>query len=161
MQADQFRILFDYHFYLNHKIWAEAVSQLSNDQFVEDLGYSLGSVRNQIVHMLDTDRRWFTGLRGEEPRGYSNPVHFGKQRDKVLAHRKLVEDEIRATLTTLDDDSVNAPYPESDGKLMTWQVLFHMLAHGIDHRAQLLAALNQLGVQTFPQDYALYLFGRI
>jgi uncharacterized damage-inducible protein DinB len=31
---------------------------------------------------------------------------------------------------------------------------FHVLNHGTDHRAQILAALAALGVTTFPQDFA-------
>lgn len=30
-----------------------------------------------------------------------------------------------------------------------------------DHRAQTLAILAQLGVETFPQDYALYTMGKL
>jgi uncharacterized damage-inducible protein DinB len=36
-------------------------------------------------------------------------------------------------------------------------VLIHVANHGTDHRAQLLALLNQLGVKTFPQDYFFFI----
>ena len=157
MKADQIRNLYEYHFALNRKVWDEAVSQLSDDQFVQDMGYSVGSVRNQIVHMIDTDLRWFSGLIGEEPPGFSNPVYFGKQRGKVLAYRQETDAMMQKILDGLDDEAVNAPYDT----LIAWQVLVHVVTHSIDHRAQLLAMLNQFGVETFAQDYALYLFGRI
>lgn len=161
MKADEIRKLYNYHFAINRKLWEQAVSQLSDEQFVEELPYSVGSVRNQLVHMIDTELRWFTGLSGEEPPGYSNPVHFGKKREKVLAHREETNAMMQAALAGLDDEAVNALYSGVPVEMYVWQVLIHVLAHGIDHRAQLLAALNQLGVETFPQDYALYLFGRI
>ncbi len=157
MEAEQIRNLYEYHFKINSKLWDEAVSQLTDEQFVQDLGYSVGSVRNQLVHMIDTDRRWFAGLKGEEPPGFSNPVHFGRKREKVRAYRQETDEMMRSILAGLNDEAVNAPY---DG-LYAWQALIHVVTHSIDHRAQLLAKLNQLGVETFPQDYALFLFGRI
>ena len=33
--------------------------------------------------------------------------------------------------------------------------------HGTDHRAQTLVTLAQIGVETFPQDYALYTMGKL
>lgn len=35
------------------------------------------------------------------------------------------------------------------------------LNHGIDHRAQTLAVLAQVGGATFPQEYALYAMGKL
>ena len=40
-------------------------------------------------------------------------------------------------------------------------MLLHLVNHGTDHRAQMLAMLNSLGAPTFAQDYLHYLFGRI
>ena len=42
-----------------------------------------------------------------------------------------------------------------------WQVLFHVLNHGTDHRAQLLAMVAQFEAPTFDQDYALYVRGKL
>ena len=161
MRADEIRTLFDYHFAVNRKVWDQGVSQLSDAQWVQEPDYSVGSVRNQLVHMIDTDRRWFSGLHGDAPPPFSNPVHFGKSPERVLAYREETDALMRAALEQLDDDAVGAPYPGLPVEAEVWQILFHVLGHGIDHRAQLLAALNQLGVETFPQDYALYLFRRI
>ncbi|HSG25059.1 MAG TPA: hypothetical protein VLA32_03015 [Anaerolineales bacterium] len=43
-----FRQLYRYHFDINQKIWDEAISQLSDEQFTLALPYSVGSVRNQL-----------------------------------------------------------------------------------------------------------------
>lgn len=65
---------------------------------------------------------------------------------------------MQSYLAELTDDDIYQPF---DLNLEVWQVLFHVLNHGTDHRAQMLAMLNQLGVETFPQDYAFFLFGKI
>src|SRR3954467_14502465 len=66
MNADAFRHFYDYHFAENRHIWDDYVSQLSYEQFTQPAGYSHGSVRDQIVHLLSVDEGWFTELRGGE-----------------------------------------------------------------------------------------------
>ena len=160
MQADQFRQLFRYHFAINQKIWDEAVSQLSDEQFTQTLPYSVGSIRNQLVHMAETELRWFSGLQELPPPPYSNPNLFpSKHQVQTLSDK--AKSMIDTYLEELSDSALDDPFGSPPSSLKVWQVLFHVLSHGIDHRAQLLAMLNQFGIETFPQDYALYLLGRI
>ena len=160
MQADQFRQLYQYHFAINQKIWDEAISQLSDEQFIQALPYSVGSVRNQLVHMAETELRWFSGLQELPPPPYSNPTLF-PHKHQVQTLSDKAKSMIDGYLEELSDAALDDPFGSPPSKLKVWQVLFHILSHGVDHRAQLLAMLNQLGIETFPQDYALYLLGRI
>ena len=48
--------------------------------------------------------------------------------------------------------------PEEDQVLFVWQVLLHVVNHATDHRAQILRALNDLGVETAYQDYIFYVY---
>ena len=48
--------------------------------------------------------------------------------------------------------------PEEDQVLFVWQVLLHVVKHATDHRAQILRALNDLGVETSYQDYIFYVY---
>ncbi|MBN1963544.1 MAG: DinB family protein [Anaerolineae bacterium] len=156
MHADAFRKLYAYHFAVNRKLWDEGISALSDAQFTQELAYSLGSVRNQVVHMVSVDERWFAGLRGVEVPDFLDPVHF-PTRKMIRAHWDGVEADMRAYLDALTDETVRQPFHQ----FTTWQVLFHLLNHGTDHRAQLLAALAQLGAPTTPQDYIKYVMGQI
>ncbi len=67
MNMDYFRSLYDYHYQVNDKLW-ESVRQLSDEQFVQDVNYSIGSVRNHVVHVMGVDDRWFKRIK-EEPLG--------------------------------------------------------------------------------------------
>lgn len=158
MNADDFRQLYDYHFTANRKIWDECIVGLTQEQFVQKVDYSVGSVRNQVVHMLNIDDRWFSGLRGEEVPGFLNVVYFHK-RDKIRAMWDEVENKMRDYLATLTDDMLpRKAFPtEEKDHMMLWQVLIHVANHGTDHRSQLLALLNHLGVKTFPQDFVFFL----
>ena len=64
MNADNFRKLYQYHFTLNRRVWDRCIVPLSDEQFTRELPYSIGSIRNQTVHMASIDERWFSGLRG-------------------------------------------------------------------------------------------------
>jgi uncharacterized damage-inducible protein DinB len=131
---------------------------LPQDQFIQNVAYSVGSVRNQVVHMLNIDDRWFSGLRGEEVPGFRNPVHY-TNRDKIRRLWDDIEEKMRDYLGTLTDDKLSTqPFLEVINDLM--QLLIHVANHGTDHRAQVLALLNQQGVETFPQDFVFYVKGR-
>lgn len=157
MNADDFRKLFEYHFAANRKVWDQCVTGLTDEQYTRALDYSVGSVRNQAVHLYNIDDRWFSGLRGQEVPRFLNPVHFPR-RDTLRQRWDETETAMRAYLTALSDDDLEHVIFEP---LKVWEVLFHVLNHGTDHRAQLLAALHQLGAATFPQDYVFFAWGKL
>ena len=66
MNADAFRQFYDYHFAVNRMLW-HFIDQLSPEQFTQAKAYSHGSVRDEIVHMMNADDLWFSELRGVEP----------------------------------------------------------------------------------------------
>ena len=157
MNTDRFRHLYEYHFALNRKLWDECIVPLTDEQFTRKVEYSIGSVRNQAVHMLNIDDRWFSGLRKEPVPGFLNPVHFFK-RDIIREKWNGIEARMQSYLKDLrDDDLTTQPFMAQDkDPTALWQILLHIANHGTDHRAQLLRILNELGVKTFPQDYIIY-----
>lgn len=154
MNADAFRKLYDYHFTVNRRIWDKCVMQLTDAQFDQELPYSIGSIHNQIVHMMSVDQRWFSGLRGTALPDFLKPGDF-PTREAVRAFWDKVEAEMRGYLEGLTDAQVFAPMND----LVVWEVLTHVVNHATDHRAQVLAMLNSMGVKTFPQDFIFYLWG--
>ena len=158
MNADAFRQLYTYHFAENRKIWESFIMPLSQEQFIQPAAYSVGSVRNQIVHLMSCDDYWFSGLRGIEMPEMLNPDGF-EDRQAIRAYWDTVEQNMRNYLANLRDDILfSHPLQGGDEILVLWQVLQHVIIHGADHRAQLLRLLNELGVKTGPQDYIFYVF---
>lgn len=158
MKADHIRHLYQYHFAMNRKVWDEAVSQLSEDQFTHQLPGTGTSVRSQIVHLIGVDREWFRVLQGTEWTGTSNPAAF-PDRESVRAYWDQTEAMMKEYLNQIDDKILRQQFPPAPVAMQIWQILLHVVAHGIDHRAHLFELLNRFGVETFEQDYALYLFG--
>jgi uncharacterized damage-inducible protein DinB len=159
MNAEAFRHFYNYHFAENRNLWDRYVVPLSQEQFTQEAGYSHGSVRNQIVHLMNVDNSWFSGLRGLEIPEWPDPAEFD-DREKLRAHWDSIEQSMRAYLAQLRDDMlITKPFPEGEDKdLVLWQVLLHVANHGTDHRAQILRLLNDLGVKTTSQDYIFYVY---
>jgi uncharacterized damage-inducible protein DinB len=158
MNANAFRQFYNYHFAENRKIWDRYVTQLSQEQFTQHVGYSRGSVRDQILHLISCDTTWFSGLRGVEIPEDLNPADF-QDRESIRAQWDHVEQTMRDYLGALRDDMLfDKPLEGEDKDLILWQVLLHVVNHGTDHRAQLLRLLNDLGVKTEYQDYIFYVY---
>ena len=162
MNAHAFRHFYDYHFAENRKIWDSYVTPLSHEQFTQDVDYSHGSVRDQIVHLMSVDDAWFSGLRDVEIPEPFGPANFD-DRNIIRAHWDNVEQNMRDYLATLWDDMLfEKPFADGEDKdLILWQVLLHVANHGTDHRAQLLRLLNDLGVKTTSQDYIFYAYENV
>jgi uncharacterized damage-inducible protein DinB len=163
MNADAFRHFYDYHFTENRKMWDSYVTQLTDEQFTQDVAYSHGSVRDQIVHLMSVDEVWFSELRAVESSEPFPPANLN-DRESIRAHWDSVEQSMRDYLAELRDDMLfDKPIeePEEDKDLIVWQVLLHVVNHGTDHRAQLLRLLNDLGVQTTSQDYIFYVYDHL
>ncbi len=159
MNADAFRHFYNYHFAENRKIWDQYVVPLSQEQFTRNVAYSFGSVRDQMVHLMNVDGAWFSGLRGLDTPDDLSPADC-QDRAIMREHWDKVEQDMRDYLARLRDDMLfDKPFPEGEDKdLILWQVLIHVVNHGTDHRAQLLRLLNDLGVQTKSQDYIFYVY---
>jgi uncharacterized damage-inducible protein DinB len=159
MMADIFRHFFNYHFSENRNIWDAYITPLSDEQFTQDVGYSHGSVRNQILHLMSVDDAWFSGLRAVEISDSLDPASF-TDRTGIRTRWDAVEQRMRDYLGELQDDRLfEKPFAEGEDKdLHVWQVLLQVTNHGTDHRAQLLRLLNDLGVKTVSQDYIFYAY---
>jgi uncharacterized damage-inducible protein DinB len=156
MNVDAFRHFFNYHFNENRTIWGY-ISQLSDEQFTQDVNYSHGSVRNQVVHLMNVDAAWFSGLRGVEIQDELDPAVV--DRNKIRTHWDDVEQTMREYLSGLRDETLSEkPLEGEDKDLIVWQVLLQVANHGTDHRAQVLRLLKDLGIKTVSQDYIFYAY---
>jgi len=156
MNADAFRHFFGYHFNENRTLW-NYIMTLTDEQFAQEAGYSRGSVRNQVVHLMNVDRVWFSELQAIEVKTLPKPEDFA-DREAMRAYWDGIEQDMRAYLDALHDDMLTDKpiVEEDDSNLIVWQVLLHVINHATDHRAQILRLLNDLGVETVSQDYIFY-----
>jgi uncharacterized damage-inducible protein DinB len=157
MNVEAIRHFYNYHFAENRKIWDRYILPLSQEQFTRPTHYSVGSVRNQVVHLMDVDSAWFGDLRRD--RDLPELADDESDKEVLRAHWDGVERRMREYLANLTDDKLtDKPLEGEDKDLLLWQVLLHVVNHGTDHRAQLLRLLNDLGVETRYQDYIFYTY---
>ena len=155
MQANHIRELYDYHISTNRRLWETSIMTLTDEQFLQPLDYSVGSIRNQCVHLMSIDQRWFSGLRGVVVPDFLNPDLY-PTRAEVRAYWDTVEADMQSYLSNLTDDHLSGMMND----LPVWAVLQHVALHGMDHRAQMLAMLHGLGAPTFAQDFIYRFFKR-
>lgn len=158
MNADAFRHLYAYHFRENRKIW-DLVATLSDDQFRQQSPYSHGSVRDQLLHLIQVDDAWFGDLRSAAGQVLPEEPEDVETREALRAYSEAVEGRMQKYLERLRDDMLfTQPLPGEDAQLYLWQVLWHVVNHGTDHRAQILRLLNDQGIETSYQDYVFYAY---
>jgi uncharacterized damage-inducible protein DinB len=160
MNADALRHFFGYHLAENHALWERYVTRLSAEHFSQPLAYAHGSVRDQVLHLMDVDDVWFSELQGVEPLEPA-PAPQSDDRPLLRARWDTIEQRMRAYLATVQDETLNTrpiQEPDEDRDLLVWQVLLHVVNHGTDHRAQLLRSLHDLGLETTSQDYIFYVY---
>jgi uncharacterized damage-inducible protein DinB len=161
MNADAFRQLYEYHFAENRALWEKYVVRITDAQLNQDLAYSHGSIRDQVSHIVDVDDAWFSDLRNAKPRKPLEPPDDVRL-EHIRARWDEVERDMRAYLETVHDETLLAkPLSGEDEGLRLWQILLHVVNHGTDHRAQILRALHDLGLETSSQDYVFYLYDHV
>ena len=94
--------MYAYHFAMHRKVWDECISALTDEQFIEELPYSRGAIRNQCVHLIAADEWWFAHIKGEAlPDSPSNDIFNTKT--LVRARWDETEKSIMAHVNTLTD----------------------------------------------------------
>jgi uncharacterized damage-inducible protein DinB len=154
LTADVVRTMLDYHYSRQRRVW-ECIMTLTDEQFMTEIPYSYGSVRNHMVHLASVDSGWLAGLK-EEPNARSRRyiVADYSRRDSVRLICDKAAADVMAYAAGLDDAAMQEQ-PHGMPALV-WQVLLHLVNHGTDHRAQVLRALHDFGAPTIEQDLIYY-----
>ena len=162
MNPTSIRTLFGYTYWAFDLVW-ECIAQLSDEQFLEEINYSTGSIRNHVVHLMSGTNRWVKRLQGDDV-----PPHLYYEdfttRDAVRARWDILRDETLAYVAGLDQKQLNETIPwelPARGLKLEnrrWEILQHVANHATDHRSQMLAMLNtRFGIKTVEQDMLFYL----
>ena len=154
MELELIKTFIEYHLDMTRRVW-DSIDQITEEQFLADDAYSRGSIRNLMVHLFSTDRRWMTGIKDAEDVGH---LKFEDFQTKVAAREtfeKIAKDlaDYASTLTEADLNSPNDKIQEP-----RWQILLHIINHGTDHRSTALQRLHKFGTPTFYQDFIMWLW---
>lgn len=164
MTADDVRELFDYNVWAHQQVW-NCVMQADEAIWTRSSGYSLDTLQAQYVHVLSVDQRWFGRIRQVELPARLEAAAFPTRASLWMAW-EATQAAHRAYLATATDDDMtrvlefDMPHRGGWKRHPAWQILAHVVNHGTDHRAQILATLHMLGAPTTEQDLMFYWWSR-
>ena len=156
MKLDLIQLYVEYHIETTRRVW-DLIDTITDEQFLADEIYSHGSIRNLMVHLVSVDRRWLAGLKNLEDVGHLKQEDFLTRAAAREAFENVMKD-LSDHVSALTEEVLNKPTDKVDRP--QWQILLHLVNHGTDHRATVLQRLNELGVQSFPQDLVIWLWER-
>lgn len=151
-----FRHLFHYHFSENKRV-LDLVRKLESKQLHEEVKYSIGSIMNHVQHLVYVDDGWLSDIADLVPL-IDDPKELGLE--ALMDFTMDIEKRMFTFLSEqTDDDFFKQPIKDGEDKdLYLWQILFHIVNHGTDHRAQLHRLLHDQGVPTHSQDYVFHAY---
>lgn len=167
MDNAYFLDLYAYNRWANHRLW-DKVIMLSDEQYHQDIDYSIGSVHNHVLHMAAVEGWWFHFLSesdvswleafGEDVEKFGDRAVLRAEWDKVEA---FIVDYLNAITDEELARMVKPPFWEGDQHPIPVQgALIQVANHSTDHRSQVLRALHDLGAETFEQDYLRYYWAK-
>jgi uncharacterized damage-inducible protein DinB len=153
---DIIRTYIEYHIATTRRVW-DSIDRISEEQFLADDAYSRGSIRNLMVHLASTDRRWLTALKNRPDVGHLN---FEDYSTPSAARRvfESVAENMTEYVNGLSEDELMQNATGSPGP--RWQILLHLVNHGTDHRSTVLQKLAEHRAPTFEQDLVFWLWSK-
>ncbi len=159
MTPEEFRTLYDYNSWANHRT-VEACVALSNEQFTKDLGSSFRSVRDTLAHIMGGEWVWLERFQGRSPSAMPDA-------DSCLDLATLktrwaeIERNLLAFVAGLNQAEIDHVFEYKTisygaGKNPLWQPLQHLVNHGTYHRGQIATMLRQLAAKPISTDLSFF-----
>jgi uncharacterized damage-inducible protein DinB len=164
MNKADLQLIFNYHYWAHRRVW-DCVMKLTDEQFEQDLNYSIGSIRNHCIHTMVCEWMWFSLARDAQapPQDRFPDYEQFMTRESIRNWWDDLEAETRAYLSEVEDAHLDAmlEYEFSFSGVQRhprWQALMYIVTHAIDHRAQILAGIHRLGGETVIQDFIRFVW---
>jgi uncharacterized damage-inducible protein DinB len=125
----------------------DTLRKLDNDDFTRNLGVGKGSIRNMLVHLMNTDIYWINIITDEET-PLLDAEHY-KTVDDVARSWKMIEKEMRDIIANQTD--VTLQYVKrlrKDDDTISFTIaraFMHMATHEAHHRGFIIGLLRQMG----------------
>lgn len=162
MRPVEIRTFFEYHYWAFEHVW-ECIMQLTDQQFAQEINYSTGSIRGLVLHTMSATRRWIERFEGSPLSAHPDLTDY-PTRQSVKKEWNVARTQVQNYLHNLSEEKLDQivhwelPNRNLSADQPLWQVLLHVANHTTDHRAQILALLNQrFNIQTPEQDMLFYL----
>ncbi len=145
-----FASLARYHAWATHKLLAQDLAQLSDDEWHRDIRLFFGSVHRTVNHLLVADTIWYARFADNTPRRIALDAELHSDRAELCAALATAVDRWAPwaeaiDATRLDGDLV---YTRTDGeaaRIPYAPALGHVFNHATHHRGQITAGVTAMG----------------
>lgn len=147
-----------FNFWANGRLLA-ACEQLTPEEFKGEItpNSGWGSLREILVHILDTEYGWRSILQAQEANRILEAADF----EDVVALKTRWDIEQTAWIdyvTNLKSEEINQSYgQDSHSGLSVWQTIMHVVTHGIQHRSEAAFILTDYGYSPGELDFDIFL----
>ena len=137
----------DYNYTEHCELWSH-LNQLDDETFVKNIGYSLGSIQREVVHMIRADTLWLhRAMQQPPPELLPDDT---SDRAKIRAEWDALEAQVKTYVQTLTQADFDQPvtYINHDSIEVTQtrgSLILHFVNHGTVHRAEMCAMMHMLG----------------
>jgi len=171
MTKDDIQLLYEYDRWANNRV-LQAASILSAEEFTRDLGGSLRSVRDTLMHIVRCEEGWVTCWKEPSPsstfvmdfwtrhHAAYNPDAFpdlaAVQLKWTEVEREQVEFVNRVTNESLGQ-SLTRMLPVRTTQISLAHLMQHLANHSTYHRGQVALMMRQLAAEPLATDFAIFL----
>lgn len=167
MTTQDIQLLYEYDRWANNRT-LQAVSALTPEQFTGNLGGSLPSVRDALMHIIGGEWGWLTYWKEASP----GPAFLRELWDRhdtlfnshafpdlatVQAKWAEVENEVAEFVANLTADSLEKMLPLRQTQVSLALLMQHLANHSTYHRGQIALMMRQLGAEPLATDFHLFL----
>jgi uncharacterized damage-inducible protein DinB len=159
LSLDYIRMIWDYNYWGHHKLLDSLVA-VSVEDFAKPVPYSIGSLHEQIVHVMWAEAVWISRIKGQARPEFGAKDYLTLE--AVCQKWSLIESDWRSYISSLTEselDRVIEVIQKKTGQIHNdglSEILLHVVNHGTDHRAQMLRIIHDFGGETFEQDMIYY-----
>jgi len=153
------RLLYDYTKWADGRMF-EAAGKLTPEQWTKDLGSSLKSARDTVVHLVSAQWIWLSRWTGESPKAMFSAADYPTQ-GSIREKWEPLAGQLAGFVAEQTEESLAKPvqYKNLKGEPMSFllgQLMLHAVNHSTYHRGQVTTLIRQLGAQPMSSDLVVY-----
>jgi uncharacterized damage-inducible protein DinB len=159
MITEVIRSLYDHSAWANQRIF-NATAELTEEQFMEEVSPSFGSLRNTFVHTMSAQWIWLERWQGTSPPAMMDREDF-PDLTSILIRWEEIEKETRQYMNGLEADQLESviSYTTTEGNpgaRPLWQLIVQQVNHQTQHRSEAAVMLTNFGHSPGDLDLVVY-----
>jgi uncharacterized damage-inducible protein DinB len=162
VQLDEIKTLYKYNYWANGLVLTEC-AKLEESQLQIQLSAGTRTLRQTLVHQLDTDWSWRLRCEGQPDDEEMTEADLPTI-EAIRARWAQDEREMWDYLNSLREEQFTSMirYPVVEGyrERPLWTILLHVINHSTQHRSEVAAMLTSVGFSPGDLDLSVYLYER-